>query len=151
MKEETSNLEALLRPWNNDILTRYCELSNASAYIFSIFDNVSWAGFYIKDKDSLILGPFQGKIACTNIPFDKGVCGKAYRSRQTIVVDNVHTVQDHIACDSDTNSEIVVPLIYKNDVVGVIDLDSTNFSRFKKQDVVLLEEFAMVIVNKLFA
>lgn len=150
MSEESLVLETLLGKWNNNIATRYSELANASAYLNSIFDKINWVGFYLKDGDNLKLGPFQGKIACSSISFDRGVCGKAYSDGKTVVVDNVHTFEGHIACDSESNSEIAVPLIANNEVVGLIDIDSLNFARFSDKDEELLEELATVIVNKLF-
>ena len=150
MNDEASVLETLLGNWNNNIATRYSELANASAYLNSIFENINWVGFYLKDGDNLKLGPFQGKIACSTVAFDRGVCGKAYRDAKTVVVDNVHTFDDHIACDSETNSEIVVPLIANDEVVGLIDIDSLNFARFSDKDKELLEEMAIIIVNTLF-
>jgi GAF domain-containing protein len=150
MSDESSVLETLLGNWNKNLATRYSELSNASAYLNSIFDTINWVGFYLKDGDNLKLGPFQGKIACSTVAFDRGVCGKAYSEGKTVVVDNVHTFDGHIACDSDTNSEIAVPLIANGEVVGIIDLDSLNFARFSDKDQELLEELAKVIVNQLF-
>lgn len=150
MSDEALVLDALLGNWNNNIVTRFSELANASAYLNSIFDTINWVGFYLTDGEILRLGPFQGKIACSTIAFDTGVCGKAYREGKTVIVDNVHTFEDHIACDCETNSEIVVPLIANNKVVGLIDIDSLNFARFNDKDKDLLEEIAIVIVNKLF-
>lgn len=150
MRDEAAELNALLVNWNNNIATRYSELSNASAYLNSLFDNINWVGFYLKDGDTLKLGPFQGGIACSSIVLDKGVCSSAYYKKKTIVVDNVHTFPGHIACDKATNSEIVVPLLIKKQVVGLIDIDSVNFARFSDKDQELLEELATVIVDKLF-
>ena len=86
-------------------------LVNTSAFIMQNFDDISWAGFYLLKNEELILGPFQGKIACTNIPLTKGVCGKAASSKETVLVEDVHQFEGHIACDNESNSEIVVPLI----------------------------------------
>ena len=104
-------------------------LANTSAFIMQNFDDISWAGFYLLKKEELILGPFQGKIACTNIPLTKGVCGKAASSKETVLVEDVHQFEGHIACDSESNSEIVVPLIKNHQLYGVLDLDSTSFGR----------------------
>ena len=87
-------------------------LANTSAFIMQNFQDISWAGFYLFKNNELILGPFQGKIACTNIPLDKGVCGKAASTRKTVIVEDVHQFAGHIACDSESNSEIVIPLIW---------------------------------------
>lgn len=149
-KDEESALDAILGNWNHNMATRYGELANVSAYLNSLFDNINWVGFYLKDGDSLKLGPFQGKLACSTIMFDTGVCGAAYREKRTIVVDNIHTFDGHIACDKESNSEIVVPLILNDEVVGLIDVDSRHFARFSIKDKELLESLAIVIVNKLF-
>lgn len=120
-------------------------LANTSAFIMQNFDDISWAGFYLLKNEELILGPFQGKIACTNIPLTKGVCGKAASSRETVLVEDVHQFEGHIACDS----EIVVPLIKNNQLYGVLDLDSTSFSRFTKEDQIIFEEIAEILVQHL--
>lgn len=124
-------------------------LANTSAFIMQNFDDISWAGFYLLKNDELILGPFQGKIACTNIPLTKGVCGKAASSRKTVLVEDVHQFEGHIACDSESNSEIVVPLIKNNQLYGVLDLDSTSFGRFSKEDKIIFEEIAEILVQHL--
>ena len=95
-------------------------LANTSAFIMQNFDDISWAGFYLLKNEELILGPFQGKIACTNIPLTKGVCGKAASSKETVLVEDVHQFEGHIACDSESNSEIVVPLIKNNQLYVVL-------------------------------
>ena len=124
-------------------------LANTSAFIMQNFDDISWAGFYLLKNEEHILGPIQGKIACTNIPLTKGVCGKAASSRETVLVEDVHQFEGHIACDSESNSEIVVPLIKNNQLYGVLDLDSTSFSRFTKEDQVIFEEIAEILVQHL--
>lgn len=124
-------------------------LANTSAFIMQNFDDISWAGFYLLKNEELILGPFQGKIACTNIPLAKGVCGKAASSRKTVLVEDVHQFEGHIACDSESNSEIVVPLIKNNQLYGVLDLDSTSFGRFSKEDQIIFEEIAEILVQHL--
>ncbi len=146
-KEE---LEALLESYDGSIESRYCSLSNAVAFLKSLLVEISWIGFYIKKDSNLILGPFQGNIACELIPFTKGVCGDAYTSKKTINVDNVNLYENHIACESDTSSELVIPLIKKSRVVAVLDIDSKSFSRFKDEEIKLLEELADVIAKKLF-
>jgi len=122
-------------------------LSNAAAVLWTNFDRINWAGFYIMRDNRLILGPFQGKIACTTIQIGKGVCGTAVQKKQTIIVPNVHEFPGHIACDSHSNSEIVVPIIKNGDVLGVIDIDSTEFGRFTDADRQGLEQFADIIAN----
>ncbi|KAI8989253.1 GAF domain-like protein [Pilobolus umbonatus] len=131
-------------------------LSNASSVIYhalqsSIFFEkkpINWCGFYIIDpkKDSqLILGPFQGKPACTVIPLGKGVCGTSASKRQTMVVRDVHEFPGHIACDSASNSEIVVPIVLKDRVLGVLDIDCTTTDGFCEEDKIGLEAIVSVI------
>ena len=119
-------------------------LANISALLYSLED-VNWAGFYLSNKEYLYLGPFQGEVACTKIPFDKGVCGAAYSQKKTIIVDNVNEFKGHIACSSKSKSEIVTPIIKDNNVMGVIDIDSPIYSRFSLEEQELLEEIAHVI------
>ena len=109
-------------------------LSNLSALIYSSLDRINWAGFYLSDEGSLLLGPFQGKVACIRIAPGRGVCGTAAKEMRTLRVDDVHTFKGHIACDSSSNSEIVVPIIQKGGVVGVLDIDSPETSRFDARD-----------------
>ena len=122
-------------------------LSNASALLNENLDRINWVGFYLYDKKSnaLKLGPFQGKVACTNIPMGKGVCGTAAHLRETIVVEDVHKFEGHIACDAASNSEIVVPIIVKGEIYGVLDVDSPIFSRFNDVDKKYLEEFVSIL------
>lgn len=117
-------------------------LANAAALLWDTLPNINWAGFYMLEGDSLILGPFQGKPACIKIPVDKGVCGTAAAKNATQLVDDVHQFPGHIACDSASNAEIVVPLRRDGKVIGVLDIDSPVFSRFSPDDRKGLEEFA---------
>ena len=119
-------------------------LSNASALLNQL-PNVNWCGFYLVKGDCLFLGPFQGEVACTIIPFDKGVCGYAYRHKKTIIVNDVNKFEGHIACSSLSKSEIVTPIIKDEEVKAVIDIDSPIHDRFTKDDQELLEEFAMIL------
>ena len=114
-------------------------LSNASALIIEGLTDLNWAGFYLMNKGSLLLGPFQGKVACIRIPLGKGVCGTAAAKNETILVDNVHEFPGHIACDGASNSEIVIPIHYNGEVAGVLDIDSPKFSRFSETDRLGLE------------
>lgn len=109
-------------------------LSNASALLNDYLDDISWVGFYLFKNNHLILGPFQGRLACTTIELDKGVCGKAARELKTVIVPNVHEFEGHIACDSRSNSEIVLPIIINKKLYGVLDIDSTSFNRFNETD-----------------
>lgn len=119
-------------------------LANISALLFQM-DNINWAGFYLLDKDRLVLGPFQGEVACTIIPLGKGVCGAAASKRETIIVDNVNEFKGHIACSSKSKSEIVVPIIKDNNLIGVIDIDSPIYSRFSTIEKEFLEKVASLI------
>ena len=125
----------------DDKLPLVSNLSNAAAILFKM-DKVNWAGFYLVQNNVLYLGPFQGDVACTVIPFDKGVCGKAYRDKKTILVDNVHEFPGHIACSSLSKSEIVVPIIVDGEVKAVIDIDSLVYSRFTNNEAKWLEKIA---------
>ncbi len=128
---------------------KIANLANASALIFENLENINWAGFYLLEGDRLILGPFQGKTACIEIPSGRGVCGIAAANGKTQLVPNVHEFEGHIACDSASNSEIVVPLFKDGRVVGVLDIDSTIYSRFDGRDREGLEAFARII-EKIF-
>jgi GAF domain-containing protein len=128
---------------------KIANLANASALIYGELDGLNWAGFYLVEGDRLVLGPFQGKPACIEIPLGRGVCGTAAAQRQTLVVPNVHLFDGHIACDSASNSEIVVPLFNGDEVVGVLDIDSPLFNRFSDEDRAGLEEFAKILSSSL--
>lgn len=119
-------------------------LSNASALLNELAD-INWCGFYLKDGDTLYLGPFQGDVACTTIPLSKGVCGKAAREKRTIIVSDVNQFPGHIACSSLSKSEIVVPIIRNDDVKAVIDIDAPIYDRFHEKEQKLLESFADVL------
>lgn len=108
--------------------------ANVAALIWQIVPDLNWAGFYLMKGGELVLGPFQGKPACVRIAVGKGVCGTAAAKRETVVVEDVHAFPGHIACDSASNSEIVLPLIKDGVVHGVLDLDSPNFARFDEED-----------------
>ena len=125
----------------DDKLPLVSNLANVSALLFKM-DNLNWAGFYISNGEYLYLGPFQGEVACTIIPFNKGVCGKAFSLKQTLVVDDVNKFDGHIACSSLSKSEIVVPIIYNDQVVAVIDIDSPIYSRFSEKEKMMLEKVA---------
>ena len=109
-------------------------LSNVSALLFESLPDVSWAGFYLNRDGELVLGPFQGKPACIHIPFGKGVCGTSFSEDRPVRVENVHLFPGHIACDAASNSEIVLPIHADGEPIGVLDLDSTAFSRFSEED-----------------
>lgn len=109
-------------------------MANISALLFDALEHVNWVGFYRVHNQELVLGPFQGKVACVRIPLNKGVCGKAVSSGSTQRVADVHKFSAHIACDATTNSEIVIPVKLNNDIIAVLDIDSTNVERFNQDD-----------------
>ncbi len=119
--------------------------SNASALLYDNMEDLNWAGFYIMNKGSLMLGPFQGKVACIRIEVGKGVCGTAVAEDKTQLVKDVHQFPGHIACDSASNSEIVVPIHKDGQVVAVLDIDSPSLSRFDEADKEGLEEFVRAL------
>lgn len=123
-------------------------LSNVTA-VLNTLPNLNWCGFYLVKEDALYLGPFQGEVACTKIPFNKGICGRSYQRKETIIIDNVLIDKDHIACSSASRSEMVTSIIKDNKVVALIDIDSPIFNRFTLEDKSLLEEVAKEI-EKLF-
>ena len=120
-------------------------LANASALLFHTLEGLNWAGFYLYKNGVLLLGPFQGKTACTKIPMGKGVCGTAAERGETIVVPDVHAFPGHIACDGDSNSEIVIPLYLRGSLYGVLDIDSPLLDRFSEADREGLELFARTL------
>lgn len=126
---------------------KIANLANASALLWQYLDDVNWAGFYLLEGNRLVLGPFQGKPACIEIPLGKGVCGKAALDKNALVVADVHSFEGHIACDTASNSEIVVPIVRGAELYGVIDIDSPSFSRFDDRDRAGLEEFAKIIAE----
>jgi GAF domain-containing protein len=141
--ELASSLRALIageRDW-------IANLANASALLYQSLPDLNWAGFYLMKDGELVVGPFQGLPACVRIPLGKGVCGTAAAQRQTIVVPNVHAFPGHIACDSASNSEIVVPMIRDGEVIGVLDLDSPKLERFDAQDREGLERFVAALLQ----
>lgn len=124
-------------------------LSNAAALIWDTLDGINWAGFYLMKEEKLLLGPFQGKPACTTIEVGKGVCGTAVAEDRTQLVKNVHEFPGHIACDSASNSEIVVPVRVNGRIYGVLDIDSPHLSRFAEEDKEGLEAFVHVLESAL--
>ncbi len=121
--------------------------ANASSLIYHTLPELNWAGFYFYRHSELILGPFQGKPACIRIKIGQGVCGTAAEKRETLIVNNVHEFPGHIACDSASNSEIVVPLIKHRHLIGVLDVDSPAVSRFDEEDRQGLEVFAKIFLD----
>lgn len=123
-------------------------LSNISAIIKECIGDTNWTGFYLYKEGELKLGPFQGKPACNKIAIGKGVCGTSFKENKTIIVPDVHAFEGHIPCDSNTNSEIVVPLIKDEKLLGVIDLDSEKINRFSELEKFYLEKVRDEIIKK---
>lgn len=119
-------------------------MANTAAWLYHSLPQLNWAGFYLLKNDTLVLGPFQGKPACVLIPLGKGVCGTAAATRQTQRVPNVHAFAGHIACDSASNSEIVIPIVHQGKTWGVLDLDSPVLNRFDETDRQFLEQAAEI-------
>ena len=122
----------------------YANLGNITAAIHDIF-GFFWVGFYLVKGDELVLGPFQGPVACTRIPFHKGVCGYAYTERKTVIVPNVDEFPGHIACASASKSEIVIPVFHENQVILVLDVDSDSLNDFSEEDQIGLEKIMGII------
>lgn len=138
-------LKHLIDP-NDKIISN---LSNFTSALKQSFSKISWVGFYIQSGNKLFLGSFQGNTACTEINIGRGVCGTCAQNRQTIIVDDVEKFPGHIACDSGSRSEIVVPLIFNDNLWGVLDLDSYKFAAFNEKDKFYLEQFCNFLVSKL--
>ena len=122
-------------------------MANVSALIWDTLPDLNWAGFYRNVGGELVLGPFQGRPACIRIPFGTGVCGVAAETRQVQLVEDVHAFPSHIACDSASNSEIVVPIIRDGELLGVLDIDSPKHARFDKEDQVGCERLAEIVAR----
>ncbi len=121
-------------------------LSNASALLNQFLSDINWVGFYLtKEKNQLVLGPFQGLPACVRIPFGRGVCGTAAANNETLRIADVHQFPGHIACDAASNSEIVIPLVKNGEVIGVLDIDSPLKERFNETDEKYLKQFVEVL------
>lgn len=130
---------------------KIANLANASALLWQTLPEINWAGFYILEREKLVLGPFQGKPACIEIPIGKGVCGTAALQNTTQLVEDVHKFPGHIACDSASRSEIVVPIRHEGKVWGVLDIDSPRLARFTRDDKEGLERFVNILEKALFA
>ena len=127
-------LEKMLRSLVENTPYRTANLANASAVLADALKDINWVGFYLMEGDKLVLGPFQGKVACVEIPVGKGVCGAAAERKEIVRVENVHEFPGHIACDCASNSEIVIPLLKGGEVLGVLDIDSPLLARFSEED-----------------
>lgn len=128
---------------------RIANAANLSALIYHALPELNWVGFYFYDGKELVVGPFQGLPACVRIPLSKGVCGAAASSRQTQRIEDVDAFPGHIACDSASRSELVVPLVHNGELIGVLDIDSPVLARFDADDQLGLEAIAQVFVEAL--
>jgi len=137
-------LNSQLQSLTQGVPYRIANLANAAALLYNTLTDINWAGFYLLQGDKLVLGPFQGKPACIEIPMGRGVCGSAAAENKTLLVPDVHKFPGHIACDSASNSEIVVPLRKDGKVMGVLDIDSPLLDRFTEEDRQGLEAFAEI-------
>ena len=124
-------------------------LANTASLLYHSMPDLNWVGFYLLKDGGLVVGPFQGKPACVRIAMGKGVCGTAAAQRAPVIVENVHEFAGHIACDSASNSEIVLPIVRGNELIGVLDLDSPKFARFDEQDQAGLEQVVAALVKTL--
>ncbi|PKK93810.1 MAG: Free methionine-(R)-sulfoxide reductase [Tenericutes bacterium HGW-Tenericutes-6] len=124
-------------------------LSNAAAFLNDHFDQINWVGFYLYDGKILTVGPFQGKVACSEIELGKGVCGEAAVLRKTLVIKDVLSHANHIACDENSKSEVVVPIYIEDKLFGVLDCDAPIFDRFDEEIVLFFEEFVLLLIKQL--
>lgn len=145
-KNLLTELDALLENENDPIVI----MANAAALLFHALDDINWLGFYRHINGELVLGPFQGKAACTRIALERGVCGAAFSRNAVLRVDDVGAFPGHIACDADSRSEIVLPLAGKDGTpFGVLDIDSASFARFSAEDEAMLRQLAARIAKAL--
>ena len=144
-----SVLNRQLAAVTENVIYPISNLANAAALLWENLPDINWVGFYLLEEEKLILGPFQGKIACVEIPIGKGVCGTAVAENATKLVADVHSFPGHIACDCASNSEIVIPLRKNGEIIGVLDIDSPLLGRFTEEDRVGLESFAEILETRL--
>lgn len=153
LNKDKSELYALLQTQLSSLLEDephvISGLSNTAALLYNTLENVNWLGFYLVRGKELLLGPFQGNVACVHIAFGRGVCGTAYKQKETILVADVHQFPGHIACDSASLSEIVIPIFHNSKVIGVLDVDSPVLNRFDHQDKEGLESIVKILENSL--
>ena len=147
MESKLENMLIMLEGLMNDEDLSITKLCNASALINALIGRINWCGFYLAKDNGLVLGPFQGMPACTKIEIGKGVCGTSALERKTLLIKDVHKFEGHIACDAASNSEIVVPIIKDDKLIGVLDLDSDEFDRFTELEKDYLER-SITILNK---
>lgn len=152
MKIKKEKYESMLRQFSallTDEHDMVANFSNTSAFLMEQLEDINWVGFYLYKDNELILGPFQGKVACMHIPIGKGVCGSSALEKRVYRVQDVNAFPGHIACDSASNSEIVIPLLKKDTLLGVLDIDSAIVSRFDEIDEEYLCQFADILIQSL--
>lgn len=143
--EQYKLINAQLKSLIEGIPYRIANMANASALLYHSLEDLNWAGFYLMEDGKLILGPFQGKTACIAINVGKGVCGTAVERDEIMLVEDVHQFPGHIACDTASNSEIVLPIHVNGEIIGVLDIDSPKLARFDKEDYEGLAEFVRIL------
>ena len=142
--EQYKLMNAQLASLIEDVPHRIANMANASALLYDTLEDLNWAGFYLMENGILVLGPFQGKTACIEIRVGKGVCGTAVERGEIMLVEDVHQFPGHIACDSASNSEIVLPIHANGEIIGVLDIDSPSLARFDEEDREGLAEFVRI-------
>ena len=142
--EQYKLMNAQLQALICDVPYRIANMANAAALLYNTLEDINWAGFYLMEKGRLVLGPFQGKTACIEICVGKGVCGTAVERDEIVLVEDVHLFPGHIACDSASNSEIVLPIHENGEIVGVLDIDSPKLARFDEEDQEGLNKFVHI-------
>ncbi|APE05153.1 MAG: GAF domain-containing protein [Alteromonas sp.] len=147
MKQDYSQLISQAKSLVSGEHDLIANMANLSALLFNGLENVNWAGFYLYKEGELVLGPFQGQPACIRIPMGRGVCGTSASTQTVQRIDDVHAFDGHIACDAASNSEIVVPLIVNENLIGVLDIDSPSHGRFSQEDENGLVEIAQILVQ----
>lgn len=140
-----AQVKAIIAGENDSI----ANMANISAILFNAYDDVNWAGFYRLIDNELVLGPFQGQVACIRIPVGRGVCGTAVSEKQTQLITDVHQFSGHIACDANSNSEVVIPVFKDNEVIAVLDIDSVTYARFDEEDKKGLQEIVNAFQDQL--
>lgn len=142
--EQYKLMNAQLQALISDVPHRIANMANAAALLYNTLEDINWAGFYLMEQGMLVLGPFQGKTACIEICVGKGVCGTAVERDEIMLVEDVHLFPGHIACDSASNSEIVLPIHVNGEIIGVLDIDSPSLARFDEEDMNGLKEFVHI-------
>jgi GAF domain-containing protein len=150
VQKQYEELSIIIKGLLNKNDNRLSNLSNFTAVLKQTFDKINWVGFYLFDGEKLYLGPFQGKVACTQIELGIGVCGSAASSLRTIIVPDVNKFPGHIVCDSDSKSEIVIPLIKNDKLLGVLDIDSASLNEFDETDKKYLEYICNFLTEEIF-